>query len=79
MDPRLSEPHLSESSFIRTHKFGGEYHMFVNRYELGPWPQGLIYCNLILNMSTVESSKTGSLNGYAYKVNLVCITHYVIG
>ena len=27
----VSEPHLSESSFIRTHKFGGEYHyMFVN-------------------------------------------------
>ena len=34
VDPRLSEPCLSESSFIRTHKFGGEYHyMFVNRYE----------------------------------------------
>ena len=34
VDPRLSKPHLSESSFIRTHKFGGEYHyMFVNRYE----------------------------------------------
>ena len=31
VDPRLSEPHLSESSFIQTHKFGGEYHdMFVN-------------------------------------------------
>ena len=34
VDPCLSEPHLSESSFIRTHKFCGEYHyMFVNRYE----------------------------------------------
>ena len=31
VDPCLSEPHLSESLFIRTHKFGGEYHyMFVN-------------------------------------------------
>ena len=24
--PRLSEPHLSESSFIRTHKYGCESH-----------------------------------------------------
>ena len=35
VDPRLSKPwHLAESSFIPTHKFGGEYHyLFVNRYE----------------------------------------------
>ena len=29
VDPRLSEPHLSESLFIQTHKFGGEYHYVV--------------------------------------------------
>ena len=36
--PRLSEPHLSESSFIRTHKYGCEYHHYmlvnlINEYE----------------------------------------------
>ena len=42
VDPHLSQPHLSESSFIRTHKFGGEYHyMFVN----------LIMCYKLYNTS----------------------------
>ena len=35
--PRLSKPHLSESSFIRTHKYGCEYHYMlvnlINEYE----------------------------------------------
>ena len=44
--PRLSEPHLSESSFIRTHKYGCEYHYMlvnlINEYE---------YCLHVIHLS----------------------------
>ena len=57
VDPRLSKPHLSESSFMRTHKFGGEYHyMFEPHYVVMNIVNVVCYLNY-LNVHVIHLSK----------------------
>ena len=62
--PRLSEPHLSESSFIRTHKYGCEYHYMlvnlINEYE---------YCLHVIHLS----------RSCALIANYICKSRWPIG